>query len=184
MTESTATPREKLEFNISNKPPLIGNFNGAPLSIERIKLSKITDTWSEIVKIMRAHQVQVASIRSDGGGDTGEQVATTEGLFDTLETMGPDVIDILHTFIKTATDITEERLVDADFWSLTELVIIILEHNVGEELTAFFERGAVVLRTLNLMPESPDIKGNNTLSSEDGPLPTLPDSTPENSNAD
>ena len=184
MTESTTTPREALEFSISNKAPLIGTFNGAPVSIGRIKLSEITETWSEIVKIMRTYQVQAASMRSDGGGDTGEQVATTEGLFDTLEGMGPGVIDILHAFIKSTTNMTDEQLNDADFWSLTELVIIILEHNVGKDLMGFFERGANVLRTLNLLPESLDTRENNTSSKEDGHSEILPDSTPESSNAD
>ena len=184
MTETKATPREKLEFSISNKPPLIGTFNGQSVSIGRIKLSEITETWSEIIKIMRSYRVQAQSVRSDGAGDTGEQVASTEGLFDILDEMGPGVVNILHTFIRSTTNMTDEQLNDADFWSLTELVIIIMEHNIGKELTAFFGRGADVLKTLNLLPESPDIKANNTLSKEAGPSEASPDSTQENLNAD
>ncbi len=184
MTEST--PRERLEFSISNKPPMVGVFNGKPISIERIKLSEIKETWSEVVKIMRTAQNHAMFARSKGGGDpeSDDSVAAADGLFDTLEELGPGAINIIHTFIKASTDSTDEMLDDADFWSLAELVVLILEHNVGPDLMDFFGRGASVLRTLNLLPESPDTKGNNTSSSEDGAPETSTTSTPVNSNAD
>lgn len=170
MTEQKeATPRERLEFSITNKPPLTGDFNGKQIEIRRIRLSEIADTWSEILSIIKVYYSKSAAIRSEAGDGSGEAGAVpAEDLFSIIDDLGPNAIEIVYTFLKKTTTITDTGLDDADFWSLVELLIIVLEHNVGKELVDFFKRGGAVLATLGLMPDLQDSKPNNSLSSGDG----------------
>jgi|GEM_PF-4357630 len=169
--DKAPTPRERLEFEVSNTAPLLGTVNGQLIKIERIKLSKIRDAWVEVINIFQAYQVLAnRAIRSDGGGGREATTAADDtGIFlDQLAELGPDAVNILHSFIKTSSDISDELLADLDFWSLTELTVMILEHNVGPELKAFFTRSGNALRTLGFMKERPDLKQNSDSSILDG----------------
>lgn len=179
--DTQPTPRERLEFEVSNKAPRIGTVNGQVIKIERIKLSKIRDAWAEVINIFQAYQVLAKrAIRSDGGGAREGTAATDDtaaddigeddtGIFlDQLAELGPDAVSILHKFIQTSSDISDDLLADLDFWSLTELTVMILEHNVGPELKGFFTRGGDALRTLGFLREPPDLNLNKGSSTPDG----------------
>lgn len=184
------TPREKLEFEIFNAKPKIGIFNGHNIKIYRIKLSEIRDAWSEVISIIQSYNLnQQLAIRSVGrkGSDANQASPATDDssmFFDNLKKIGPSAVDTLHAFIKCASDITDEMLNEADFWSLTELTIIILEHNIGVELRNFFERGGKVLATVGLISEAPDLKENKSSLNEDGDQKTLENLNLGKSNAD
>lgn len=150
-----ATPRERLEFNISNKVPLIGIFNGHNIKIRRIRLRDIENIWKDVLGIFQMYQNDIVSIRlTSESEESGDLASTTpdssNSIFESLEKLGPNIIDILHNFIKASTDATDEILNEADFPSIVELVVLILEHNVSEELIRFFGRGGKVLETLGL----------------------------------
>lgn len=185
-----ATSREKLEFEISNAHPLVGTFNGHNINVHRIRLSEIQDAWSEVITIIQSYNInQQLAIRSIGsGGSDADQApsATDEGamFFENLKAIGPSAVNTLHSFIKCASDITDDMLKGADFWSLAELTVIILEHNIGAELRNFFNRGGKALATVGLISEEQDLKENKSSSNEAGELKTSEISDPVKSNAD
>ena len=172
MSEDTKpTPRERLEFEVSNKAPRIGTVNGHWIKIERIKLSKIRDAWIEVIEIFQTYQIIAnRAIRSDGGGAReGTAASDDTGVFlDQLAELGPDAVKILHSFIQTSSDISDELLADLDFWSLTELAVMILEHNVGPELKDFFTRGGDAMRTLGFLKERPVLSQSKDSLTPDG----------------
>lgn len=182
--EQKATPRESLEFEISNAIPRIGTINGQLIQIERIKLSGIRDAWVEVITIFQAYQVLAAkAIRSDGGGalrgtaatdgsEEEEPISNDADVFlEQLKKLGPDVVNVLHTFIQTSCNISNETLAGMDFWSTIELTIMILEHNIGPELKGFFDRGGSALKSLGLWSDPPATKQNSVSSIKDGPDP-------------
>lgn len=172
-----ATPRERLEFEISNAIPLVGTINNQLVTIERIKLSRIRDAWIEVITIFQAYQVLAKqAIRSDGGG-VHEGTAATDGdpgidiFLEQLKELGPDVVKVLHTFIQTSSDIKDDVLNGMDYVSVIELTIKILEHNIGPELKGFFDRGGNVLKTLGFWSDQPATKLSSASSTQDGPDP-------------
>jgi len=195
--EVKETPRERLEFEISNAAPLIGSINGQLVKIERIKLSKIRDAWIEVINIFQAYQVLASqAIRSDGGGarkgtsasdgePTEAEPAEAERIgadifLEQLKELGPDVVNILHKFLQTASNIDDETLNGLDFWSLIEFTITVLEHNVGPELRSFFRRGGSALRSLGFLSGEPDSSGTKSSATTDGEQKTSPISDPAN----